>query len=233
MSITTDRIARKANGIEVKTALDDSAKSYLCEALGSTLDSLVIGVIIVGEQGRILHANQAAQRMFAARSPVVSLAGCLCALQAELTKELRRAIATAREDASCVAGSGIGVPLVDKNMVAATAHVLPLSFGGRHASAAAAVFVTPAGAGLPAEIGTVARIFSLTPAETRLLQHLVAGAKSRGSGDGAWHQRGDGANAPQPHLHQDRRVASYRSPRSRHPPHPANSPPSLTLNRTV
>ena len=177
MSITTDRIARKANGIEVKTALDGSAKFYLCEALGSTLDSLVIGVIIVGEQGRILHANQAAQRMFAARSPVVSLAGCLCALQAELTKELRRAIATAREDASCVAGSGIGVPLVDKNMVAATAHVLPLSFGGRHASAAAAVFVTPAGAGLPAEIGTVARIFSLTPAETRLLQHLVAGAK--------------------------------------------------------
>ena len=66
MSITTDRIARKANGVEGKTAhLDDHVNSYLFEALGSTLDSIVIGVIIVGEQGRILHANQAAQGMFA------------------------------------------------------------------------------------------------------------------------------------------------------------------------
>ena len=61
MSITTDRIARKPNGISGKTApLDDYVKSYLFEALGSTLDSIVIGVIIVAEQGRILHANQAA-----------------------------------------------------------------------------------------------------------------------------------------------------------------------------
>jgi len=177
MSITTDRVARKPNGVGGKTApLDDHVKSHLFDALGSTLDSIVIGVIIVGEQGRILHANQAAQRMFAARSPIISLGGCLGALQADLTKELRRAIATAQEDANGIAGSGIGVPLVDKTMTAATAHVLPLACGGRHASVAAAVFVTPAGAALPAEIGTVARIFSLTPAEARLLQHLVTGA---------------------------------------------------------
>lgn len=177
MSITTDRIARKANGVGGKTVpLDDQMKSsYLFEALGSTLDSIVIGVIIVAEQGRILHANQAAQRMLAARSPIISLGGCLGALQPDLTKELRRAIARAQEDANGIAGAGIGVPLVDKTMTAATAHVLPLACGGRHASAAA-VFVTPAGAALPAEIGTVARIFSLTPAEARLLQHLVTGA---------------------------------------------------------
>lgn len=48
MSITTDRIARKPNCIGGKTApLDDHVKSYLFEALGSTLDSIVIGVIIV------------------------------------------------------------------------------------------------------------------------------------------------------------------------------------------
>ena len=177
MSITTDRIARKPNGVGGKAApLDDHVKSYLFDALGSTLDSIVIGVIIVAEQGRILHANQAAQRMFAARSPIVSLGGCLCALQGELTKELRRAIATAQQNPNGIAGSGIGVPLVDKHLAAATAHVLPLACNGHHTSAAAAVFVTPAGAELPAEIGTVARIFSLTPAEARLLQHLVTGA---------------------------------------------------------
>ena len=97
MSIVTDRIARKANGIGGKAnPLDDNAKSYLFEALGSTLDSIVMGVIIVADQGRILHTNQAAQRMLDARSPIVSLGGCLGALQAELTKELRRAIAAAQ-----------------------------------------------------------------------------------------------------------------------------------------
>lgn len=182
MSIVTDRIARKANGIGGRANfLDDNAKSYLFEALGSTLDSIVMGVIIVADQGRILHTNQAAQRMLDARSPIVSLGGCLGALQAELTKELRRAIAAAQADASLIGAAGIGVPLVDKNMTAATAHVLPLARGNRrarrsNAETAAAVFVTPASAATPADVGTVARIFSLTPAEVRLLQLLVSGA---------------------------------------------------------
>ena len=182
MSIVTNRIARKANGIGGKAnPLDDNAKSYLFEALGSTLDSIVMGVIIVADQGRILHTNQAAQRMLDARSPIVSLGGCLGALQAELTKELRRAIAAAQADASLIGVAGIGVPLVDKNMTAATAHVLPLARGDRparrsNAETAAAVFVTPASTASPADVGTVARIFSLTPAEVRLLQLLVSGA---------------------------------------------------------
>jgi DNA-binding CsgD family transcriptional regulator len=182
MSLTTDRIARKANGIGGRVEpRDGNVNSDLFEALGSTLDSIVIGVLIVAEQGRILHANQAAQRMLAARSPIVSLGGCLGALQADLTQELRRAIAAAREDASGIGGAGIGVPLVDKNMTAATAHVLPLACGDRHplrsnAQTAAAVFVTPAGSTPPAEIGTVVRIFNLTPAEARLLQQLISGA---------------------------------------------------------
>jgi len=99
MSITTDRIARKANGIGESVApLDDNAKFHLFEALSSTLDSLVSGVIIVANQARILHANQAAQHMLDAKSPILSLAGRLCALQAERTKELQRAIAAAQAD---------------------------------------------------------------------------------------------------------------------------------------
>jgi DNA-binding CsgD family transcriptional regulator len=180
MSISGDRVARKTNGVGAKAhAIDDKVKSYLFDALGRTLDSIVIGVIIVTDHGRILHANQAAQRMLDARSPIISLGGCLGALQGELTKELRQAIAAAQGDASVIGAAGIGVPLVDKNMITATAHVLPLACGNRHASradaqTAAAVFVTPSTVS-PADIGTVTRIFSLTPAEARLLQHLVSG----------------------------------------------------------
>lgn len=181
MSISGDRIARKTNGIGGRTeSLDDKVKSDLFDALDRTLDSIVIGVVIVTDHGRILHANQAAKHMLAAKSPIISLGGCLAALQGELTRELRRAIATAQADAKGVGAAGIGVPLVAKNMTAATAHVLPLACGNGHADradtqTAAAVFVAPSAAS-PADIGTVARIFSLTPAEARLLQHLISGA---------------------------------------------------------
>jgi len=110
MLISGDRVTRKANGIGRHVrSLDEKSNSYLFDALGSTLDSIVIGVVIVADQGRILHANQAAQRMLDARSPIVSLGGCLGALQGDLTKELRRAIAMAQSNASVISAAGIGV----------------------------------------------------------------------------------------------------------------------------
>src|SRR5262245_45526502 len=68
------------------------------------------------------------------RSPIVSQGGCLGALRADLTKELRTAIATAQTDESHIGIAGIGVPLIDKEMTAATAHVLPLAHGISHAT---------------------------------------------------------------------------------------------------
>jgi sensor histidine kinase regulating citrate/malate metabolism len=115
MSITTDRI------VESVAPFDDNAKFHLFEALSSTLDSLVNGVIIVANQARILHANQAAQHMLDAKSPILSLAGRLCALQAERTKELQRAIAAAQAR-NPIEGGGIGVPLRDKHGAAAGWH---------------------------------------------------------------------------------------------------------------
>jgi hypothetical protein len=66
-------------------------------------------------------------------------------------------------------------------MSAAIAHVLPLASRRSHAprldtQVPVAVFVTPASAASPAEIGTVARLFNLTPAEARLLTQLLSGA---------------------------------------------------------
>ena len=180
MSISGERIARKPNGIGGRTeSLDDKVKFDLFDALGRTLDSIVIGVIIVTDHGHILHANQAAKHMLEAKSPIISLGGCLAALQGELTKELKRAIAKAQADANGVGAAGIGVPLVDKNLTVATAHVLPLACGNHgprsDGRTAAAVFVTSSAVS-PADFSTVARIFSLTPAESRLLQQLVSGA---------------------------------------------------------
>jgi DNA-binding CsgD family transcriptional regulator len=175
MSITTDRIA-KANGIEQKPkALDAAANSHLFEALSGVLDSLISGILVVGDRGRILHANATAQEMLEAKSPIVSLAGFLCALHGERTKALRLAIASVQSGRNSV-----GVPLVDKSGAPASAHIVPLiadrsRAAQRNAPVPVAVFVMLANAAMPADIDIVAHSFRLTQAESRLLQHLVAG----------------------------------------------------------
>jgi DNA-binding CsgD family transcriptional regulator len=182
MLMTTDRIG-KANGIEgTQDSLDAAAKSYLFEALGRALDRLIAGVLIVGDQGRILHVNSSAQEMLDAKSPIISLGGRLCALHEERTKKLRGAIAAARAHQSPV--EVIGIPLIGKTGAVATAHVLPLACKLPQATRANAqipvgVFVMSADAPPPVEIATVAQSFNLTPAESRMLQHLVAGATIR------------------------------------------------------
>ena len=61
MSIVTNRIYEDASGVAACARCPDAAtKSYLVEALGTTLDSIDVGVIIVNGEARILHANQAA-----------------------------------------------------------------------------------------------------------------------------------------------------------------------------
>jgi DNA-binding CsgD family transcriptional regulator len=159
---------------------DHDIRGLLAEALGTTLDSLAVGIVIVANKGRILHANQAARLMLATKSPIQSHGGCLAAREARATQELREAIAEAEHEGSRIGVAGIGVPLVGRDMTAATAHVLPLGRPGTHVESAtlatASVFVTRAECGVPADLDIVARIFGFTPAETRLLTQLVTGA---------------------------------------------------------
>lgn len=155
-------------------------KSLERQALGATLDSIAVGVVIVADGGRILHANEAAHVMLDARSPIITSGGRLAALHVDVTDELMNAIELAHDDEGRIGAAGIGVPLVHRDMAAATAHVLPLARGNLRTrlvpQATAAVFVALAGTPLPVDLGTVARMFGLTPAETRQLDQLMAGA---------------------------------------------------------
>jgi DNA-binding CsgD family transcriptional regulator/PAS domain-containing protein len=155
-------------------------KAIETQALGSALDGFAVGVVIVGDEGRILHANAAAQRMLANGSPIASNGGRLETLLPKTTGELLQAVAAAREDEAQIGKLGIGVPLVDNAMAAATAHVLPLARGDRRVrlmpQATAAVFVMPVDTPKPVDLRLVARMFSLTPAESRLLGHLATGS---------------------------------------------------------
>lgn len=149
------------------------------QALRATLDTVTAGVVVVGAEARILHANDAARRMLDARSPIVSVRGRLAALHPEANRELAKAIVLARSNEAGIGAAGIGVPLFRNSMAAAAAHVLPLARGDLRSrlvpQAVAAVFIVAAGTPLPADLDTVARLFGLTAAETRLLHRLTAG----------------------------------------------------------
>jgi DNA-binding CsgD family transcriptional regulator/PAS domain-containing protein len=144
----------------------------------ATLDTFVVGVIVVGEEGRILHANNAAQRMLSARDPIAAVDGVLCVREAAANEELLAAVRLARGNEADMGNHALGVPLrCDEPSVA---YVLPLALGDVRTrlmpQATAAVFITRADRQALADIRPLARHFDLTTAEMRLLEQLTRNA---------------------------------------------------------
>jgi DNA-binding CsgD family transcriptional regulator len=154
------------------------ANKIEADTLEATLDTFIAGVLIVGERGRILHANDAARRMLSAREPIAAIDGTLSARNAAANEELSAAIRLARDNEAQIGSSGLGVPLrCDEPSVA---HVLPLARGNVRTrlmpQATAAVFITRAERESSADIRALVRIFDLTAAEIRLLEQLTRNA---------------------------------------------------------
>jgi PAS domain-containing protein len=75
-------------------------KALEAHALSATLNNFQTGVIVVAADGHVLHANDAARRMFDNGDPVRSINGRLTAHEPEASEELARALQ--RADAHCV-----------------------------------------------------------------------------------------------------------------------------------
>jgi DNA-binding CsgD family transcriptional regulator/PAS domain-containing protein len=144
-----------------------------------TLDALRCGVILTNAQSAILHANAAAERMMAAaHGPIQGHGGLLAARSDEAAVELRAAIRLAAGDNNARLGkAGLAIALGNGEGPPVLAHVLPLNGGDVRTrlqpQAVAAVFIGIPGESEGAE--TMAAVFGLTPAETRLLSRLLAG----------------------------------------------------------
>jgi len=148
------------------------------QTLSATLDTFTAAVVIVGDRGRIFHANAAARRMLAAREPIAAVNGMLSIRDAKAGHDLADAIALARADEGKIGSGGIGIALPGEEPT--LAHVLPLAHGDLRTrlvpQATAAVFITRAESGPPADIAALAASFGLTPAETRVVERLAGGA---------------------------------------------------------
>lgn len=157
-------------------------KSITAAAFEATLNALTSAVVLVDGGGRILQINQAAQTMFSANGPILSLRGELATHRAEATNALRSAIARAAMNESELGYGGIGVPIRNRNgdsLAHSIAHVLPLKSGtlrpGLSLGAVAAVFVTPAYETVAPPVEALAALYDLTPTEARVMIEIASG----------------------------------------------------------
>ena len=146
--------------------------------MAETLDTLRCGVVLTDGRSTIVHANRSAEEMLRDGGPISGAGGMLHASDEQGSAELRQAIRRATQPIAEGRENGFPIRLTGPQAQARFAHVLPLTSGAYRTrlrpEAIAAVFI-----GVSDEQGdaqTIAAAYRLTPAETRVLARLLAGA---------------------------------------------------------
>ena len=169
-------LAHLRRAVAVSNVLD--ARAIACAGIAEALDALRCGVVLVNDDGIILHANRVAVQMLMNGHPIRSAQGMLGAQAQAAAKELQTAIRLSARNETRIGKAGIAIRLTEPDAPPVFAHVLPMSGGDRRMrlqpKAVAAVFV-PATWDEQDEAATMAATFGLTPAETRVLAGLLAG----------------------------------------------------------
>jgi DNA-binding CsgD family transcriptional regulator len=162
--------------VTISKVLDARAVEHA--QMAEALDALKCGVALTNQNGAILYANRAAERMLRHAGQIQSVRGVLQATAPEAAKELRSAIRLAAQDEAALGKTGLAVRLDEGDEPPLFAHVLPLAHGELRTrlepEAVAAVFIS-GGSDEAAGADEIAAVYGLTPAETRLLECLLAG----------------------------------------------------------
>lgn len=171
------------------------------KTFAATLDGLSVGALLVGGDLSIVHANEAARAMLAARDPVASERGRLAVAFEPAQRLLAQAVAAAGRDEREIDRAGLGIA-VRREAGPAMLHVLPLRYGAVRSRlaqrAVAAVFVVPAAASRPAPEQALATLFDLTPMEAKVFSLLASGL----SVEDAARALGVAQSTVRTHLHQ-------------------------------
>jgi len=146
--------------------------------MAEALDALRCGVVLTNERAAILYANRAAEEMLRNRCPIQGNRGVLSVNAPSAAKELHSAIRLAAESETEIGKTGLAICLTEADVPPIFAHVLPMTGGNFRTrlqpEAVAAIFI----GGTPDEqdaAATMATVYDLTPAETRVLAGLLAG----------------------------------------------------------
>jgi len=139
----------------------------------NVLDGLRTGVFLADAEGRVLHANAAGNELLAEGDALRARNGRLSPADLTAASALSLALEAAGNGTLPAGDSGHGIALAGQGGDHFAMHLLPLVGGRKRADgAAAAVFVqrTTQATIAPDLVG---RAFGLTPAEQRVLSHIV------------------------------------------------------------
>ncbi len=165
------------------------ARALRDDMLSATLDLLTIGIVLVDDKARIVHANHAGLRMLDDRAAVRRDGDQLSARSPEAAHELKMAIeAAASRSPMELPKSGIAVPIGSVGGVDLAAWVLPLDRGLRNELAApfaasVAVFLRELGDTSPFSGELFVKRYGISPAECRVLMMLTQGMSPREAAD--------------------------------------------------
>ena len=144
------------------------------ESLGDAVDAMNAGVFLVGGAGEIVHANSLGRQLMEDGGLVHARNERLEAADGAGRSELTCAIRDAGGGDRAIGGRGTAIPLSDRAGERYVAHVLPLTSGqrrraGMSTGAVAAVFIHRAEVRTVFPMEAMARQFSLSKAELRVL----------------------------------------------------------------
>jgi DNA-binding CsgD family transcriptional regulator len=154
-------------------------KTIAAASLASVLDTFSFGLVLVDAQLGIVHANNVATRMLAARDPIESRNGSLALRERACHAALERAVHWATLDEMDMGPRGIGIPARRAQGEPCVIHVLPLQRSemrrGLAPRAVAALFIAPALLPPRMPSDALAVLYDLTPSETRIFELITDG----------------------------------------------------------
>ena len=150
--------------------------------LAHGLDRLGHGVFVIGENGRIRHANPAGERLLAEADGLTAVAGQLTATRPDTARKLQALIGAAlTRDAALRSGGSMAVPTLARRLPLSLS-IAPLRterIAVFDAAPSAIVFVADVESSAAAAEDKLRVLFGLTPAEARVAQALFNGQSPR------------------------------------------------------
>ncbi|MDE2261397.1 MAG: hypothetical protein KGL45_02620 [Gammaproteobacteria bacterium] len=151
-------------------------------ALGEVLERLSAAVVFVDRAGRLVHANAPATRMLARNEVLTWADGRPRPVDERVAAHLRAILAAARRGRPAPDSCALAVADATPSGESLTIHVLPLSAGAQRqvltpSAAAAAIIVSQQTWDLPQRLQSAAKLYALTPAESRVVSVLLAGCR--------------------------------------------------------
>lgn len=146
-------------------------------AMETTLTQIAVAVILLDRQLRVVFANSAGEKLLAVGSELTTVGSALVAGTAASNQQLQKAILEVAMQKR-VAGVEISIERKQRRPLLAT--VLPVGFEDPFVSlvgngACCAIFVSDPDFAQASRSSAFARLYGLTPTETRLLDSILSG----------------------------------------------------------